>query len=79
MTRERLRQFISDNLGTDIDAYDDDALLFTDGVLDSLGLLDIIGLFESEGGFKVGATEVALSNFDSINRMLAYAQRKQGK
>jgi acyl carrier protein len=76
LTRDDLTEYIVGELGLDEDEFDEDTLLFSDGVLDSFSMMNIIAFMEKQAGIRVGATEVTLENLDSISRMMAYTQRK---
>ena len=78
LTRDALIGHIVGELGLDQDEFDDDTLLFSNGVLDSFSMINIIAFIEKQAGIRVGATEVTLENLDSISRMMAYTQRKAG-
>lgn len=78
LTRDDLAEYIVGELGLDEDEFDEDTLLFSEGVLDSFSMMSIIAFMERQAGIRVGATEVTLQNLDSISRMVAYTQRKTG-
>jgi len=78
LTRDDLVEYIVGELGLDEDEFDEDTLLFSDGVLDSFSMMSIIAFMEKQAGIRVGATEVTLQNLDSVSRMMAYTQSKAG-
>jgi acyl carrier protein len=50
--------------------------LFATGVLDSLGVLQLVLFLEEQFGIKVADEEVVLENFQSLNSMADYIDRK---
>ena len=79
MLKERLRAYIlenflfSDNPG---DLGDDDSFIERQ-IIDSTGILEVIEFLEDETGLKVEADELLPQNLDSVNRILAFVERKQ--
>lgn len=55
-----------------------DAPLFSSGIIDSLNLIEIVAFVEGLCGFKVPAEDLRLEHWDSVDRILAYASRRNG-
>ena len=55
---------------------DPDQSLISSGVLDSVALLRLILFLEEQFGINVGRDEVVPDNFETINNMKAFIQRK---
>jgi D-alanine--poly(phosphoribitol) ligase subunit 2 len=53
-----------------------DMPLFSSGALDSLAMLNLITLIEERAGFEIRADEVTLENFDTVNRILSFAESR---
>jgi len=47
------------------------------GILDSTGILEVIYFIEDEYGVKVEDEEMVPENLDSVERLVAFVQRKQ--
>lgn len=77
-TRETLRTYILENcLFTDDGSKLNDAESFLEsGILDSTGILEIIMFVEEEFGIEVLEDEMEPANLDSIDRLVAYVERK---
>jgi acyl carrier protein len=73
LTRERLVQYFQEQQGIHPSELGDEAALFSSGLLDSFSMVDLIVFVEDAAGIKVRPAEVTLENFDSIGRILAYA------
>ena len=72
-----IRQFLSELLpeGKMADVGDDTPLR-TSGILDSMGLLRLVGMVEEKFGIEVSAYEAGIENFDRIDDIVAFVQRK---
>jgi acyl carrier protein len=72
-----IRQFLSELLpeGKMADVGDDTPLR-TSGILDSMGLLRLVGMVEEKFGIEVSAYEAGIENFDRIDDIAAFVQRK---
>lgn len=68
---EKIRQFLTTNLGLDLSTIPDDGPLFTSGAIDSFALLELLSFLESEFGVKVDISEL---NIDSLDTISALAQ-----
>jgi acyl carrier protein len=77
VTPHRLRQFIADNFlfAREVEVTDDTSFLET-GVIDSTGMLEIISFLEQEYGISIDTQELIPENLDSVNRIVAYLERK---
>ncbi len=76
LTRDELRRYLSERFGIEADGLDDDAPLFSDGLLDSFSMVELINFIESTEGIKVGAMDVQLENLDSVARILRFVDAK---
>jgi acyl carrier protein len=76
----KLCQFLVENfiLSEQLDELGGDDSFLDNGIIDSTGILELIFFVEEQFGIQVDTSEVLPENFDSINRLVAYIQRKQG-
>jgi acyl carrier protein len=51
-------------------------LLFSSGALDSVAMLNLITFVEERTGIEIRADEVTLENFDTIERILRFAEER---
>jgi acyl carrier protein len=72
--REQIRQFIRDSFLVD-DFADDDSFMGT-GLIDSLGIVQLVSFVEAEYAVKVPDTDLLPSNFDSVEKLAAYVERR---
>ncbi|MFN0130762.1 MAG: phosphopantetheine-binding protein [Verrucomicrobiales bacterium] len=75
--RSQLRCFLVEHFlfGVDNGLADGDSLLER-GVLDSTGVLELVSHLEESYGFKVTDDELVPDNFDSIDSLVQFVQRK---
>ncbi|MDZ7318950.1 MAG: acyl carrier protein [candidate division KSB1 bacterium] len=75
----KIRGFLADNfiLSEQLAQLGGDDSFLENGIIDSTGILELIFFVEEQFGIQIDASEVLPENFDSINRLVAYIQRKQ--
>jgi acyl carrier protein len=75
----QIRQFLAANFGfRGANAALDGKLdLLAEGILDSTAVLEVIAFLEDELEIKVEDSEMIPDNLSSIDRMLAFVERKQ--
>ena len=78
-TREKLRHFIIENFlfGNENASLDDGESFLESGIVDSTGILEVVGFLEDEFGFEVTDEELVPDNFDSIDKLVTYIEKKQ--
>lgn len=59
--------------------FSDDESLLDAGVIDSMTMADLIVHLENEYGIRVDEDDMIPENFDSIDAIVAYLQRKTGQ
>jgi len=76
----KIRRFLIENfiLSEQLDQLGNNDSFLDNGIIDSTGILELIFFVEEQFGIQVDTSEVLPENFDSINRLVAYIQRKQG-
>ena len=76
VTEQLLVRFLGDDLNIDTAAIAPANPLFSSGIVDSFALITLMTFLESRCGFRIGPMEVTLENFDSIERILQFVERK---
>jgi acyl carrier protein len=76
-TRERVRGFIRESFFVD-DFRDDDSFL-GNGLIDSLGVMQLVSFVESEFAIRVEDEDLVPDNFDSVERVAAFVDRKRAR
>ena len=77
--KEQLKDYIARNLlfsDNGFKYHDDDSFL-EEGIVDSIGVLELVAFVDESFGVEVEDHEVTPDNFDSVNKLAAYVQRKQ--
>jgi acyl carrier protein len=77
--KEKLRQFILAEFlpGESPANLRDDTPLRTSGLLDSMATLRLVSFVEQEFGIEVEAHEAGIENFDRIEDIAAFVERKR--
>jgi acyl carrier protein len=74
--RDDLARFIKDSFL--VDDFSDDESFLASGIIDSLGVMQLVAFIESEFGVTVSEKELVLENFDSVDKLVRYLERKRG-
>ena len=77
--RQRIKRYISSNylFSEDPDSVGDQQPLIQSGILDSMGVHELILFIEDDFGIQVAAEEMLPANFDSVEAIDAFVQRKR--
>ena len=75
LTRDALLGFLSNDLRLEVDELEDSTLIFSSGLADSFMLVSLLSFVEQQQGVHVNVADVTLENLDSIERILAFAQK----
>ena len=73
LTRDALVQYLEDKARVDLSGVDDEAELFSSGMIDSFAMVDLLVFLEQHTGTKMGPEDITLDNLDSVGRILAFA------
>jgi acyl carrier protein len=76
--RGLFKRFISDNFmfGEDEGGLRDDASLLEEGIVDSTGVLNLVMFIEETFGIEVKDEELVPENLDSVDKLVAFVERK---
>lgn len=76
----QIKDYIAKNLlfSSDGFKYSDEASFLEEGIVDSQGVMELVLFAEENFGIQVKDTEIIPDNFDSVNKLSAYIQRKGG-
>jgi acyl carrier protein len=79
-TKTQIKTFISTSFlhGQDPSVLGDDTSLERAHIIDSAGMLDLILFIEDKFGFQVENDDAVPDNFDSVDAIVAYIERKNG-
>lgn len=70
--RNKLRQELVAHFGVKA-PVDDDAKLFSGGLIDSLSVMDLVFFVEAELGCSIPPADINLINFDSVSSIVRFA------
>ena len=79
-TRDKIRSMILESFlkGGAPDTLKDDASLERSHIVDSVKTLELIMFIEETFGFSVDNDDAVPENFDTVNAVVAYVERKRG-
>lgn len=79
--RQKIRDFILANylFTDDAAALCDDESLTQRGIIDSTGILEVISFLEQAFGVKVRDGEMVPENFDRVDNLVSFLERKQAE
>lgn len=75
--RSELLNFIVNNFMVDLEDVPLDKSLIDEGIIDSFGLVEIATFLEKAFDIKVDEEDMIRENFGSVNKLIAYVQRKR--
>ena len=76
---KRISKYVSENL-LYVDEgfeYNNDTSFIGEGLIDSMGVMELLSYVQKEFDITVDQQEVTPDNFDSINKLAAFVERKQ--
>ena len=75
--KNKVRAFIVENfLFGNADGIEDQTSLLDKGIIDSTGVLELVGFLSDEFSITIDDEELVPNNFDSIDKVAGYLQRK---
>ncbi|HOH15901.1 MAG TPA: acyl carrier protein [Bacteroidales bacterium] len=74
--REKIRNYIVQTSHADADKVKNESLIFKEGFFDSMGFIMLITFLEEEFGIKTVDSDLIEENFESINAITEFIQRK---
>lgn len=78
-TKAEIKNFIAENYLFSSNGFnmDDEESFLEAGVVDSLGVLELVTFVEESFGITVPDDDVIPANFDSVDKLSAYIDRKK--
>ncbi len=74
--KNKIRKFIVETTYVTEDQVNNDTLIFTQGIFDSMGFISLISFVEEQFAVKALDSELVEENFESINAIANYIERK---
>lgn len=74
--KEQLVAFLQDRIGKEVSFTEDDDI-FALGLINSMFALQLVLFLEGSFGISVENQDLDLNNFNTVNNMLRFVQRKQ--
>jgi acyl carrier protein len=74
--KNKVRKYIIKSTLADVESITDEALIFEEGLLDSMGLLFLIEFLKEEFNVTTNDHELIVENFESINNIVVFLESK---
>ena len=75
-TRKKVKQYVLQEAFAEKNKIQNDSLIFKEGYFDSMGFMRLITFIEEEFGIKIIDADLKEENFESINAMTDFIDRK---
>jgi acyl carrier protein len=72
----KVESYINKSVHADKEIIRHDSLIFKDGYFDSMGFIMLIAFIEEEFGIKTSDSDLIEENFESINAITSFIDRK---
>lgn len=76
-TQEKIKNYIVQTSHADANKIKNESLIFKEGFFDSMGFIMLITFLEEEFGIKTQDSDLIEENFESINAITDFIQRKK--
>lgn len=76
VNKKKIKNFIVESSYSDADKIMEDTLIFKEGYFDSMGFVNLLGFLEESFGIKMDDKDLVEENFESINAIADFIQRK---
>lgn len=74
--KNSLKKFIAETSFTSVEKISDEAMIFRDGIFDSMGLMTLISFLEDNFKIQIKDTDLVEENFESVNAMYGFLEKK---
>ncbi len=73
----KVREFILEKTFSDGVEFNNDTMIFKDGILDSMGLVTLISFLEEQFNIQTEDIDLVEENFESLNAIADFIERKK--
>jgi len=74
---EKIRDYIRSASFSNLDNFDDDLLIFKEGVLDSMGLVSLFSFLQDEFNIQITDADLVEENFESVKAITNFVTERQ--
>ncbi|MDZ7859278.1 MAG: acyl carrier protein [Candidatus Krumholzibacteriota bacterium] len=76
--KKEIHSYIEENVlfNSDDNSISDDDSFMEKGIIDSTGILELVSFIEGKFDFKVDDEDLVPDNFDSVNNLASYIEKK---
>lgn len=76
VTADSLIAFLRQSAISDLGDIDSSTPLFSSRLVDSYAMVELMAFIEKQSGFRVAPFEVSLENFDTIESILRFVEKR---
>jgi acyl carrier protein len=76
IVKAKVKEYILQAASAEKEKIKDDSLIFKEGFFDSMGFVMLISFLEQEFGTRTSDADLVEENFESINAITAFVDRK---
>lgn len=76
--RQEIHDYLVRELAAERESFAPHENLLAQGIIDSMGILNLAGFLESRFGIKMTEDDLIPENFETIERLRAFVERKLG-
>lgn len=74
--KKKIRDYIIETSYVESSKIQDESLIFVEGIFDSMGFIMLISFIEETFSFKAKDSELLEDNFESINAIAQFVEKK---
>jgi len=76
--KKEIHSYIEENVlfNSDYNSISDDDSFMENAIIDSTGILELVSFIEGKFDFKVDDEDLVPDNFDSVNNLVSYIEKK---
>jgi acyl carrier protein len=74
-----IQEFLVTELAAERESFAPDENLLAQGIIDSMGILSLVSFLESRFGIKATDEELVPENFETLQALASYVERKQAR
>jgi acyl carrier protein len=75
--RQEIHDYLIRELAAERETFAPDENLLAQGIIDSMGILNLACFLESRFGIKTSEDDLVPENFETLNALRAFVERKQ--
>jgi len=75
--RQEIHDYLVSELASERDSFTPDENLLAQGIIDSMGILSLVAFMETRFGIKASEDDMIPENFETLEALRAFVERKK--